>query len=109
MAEKTEFEEIFGDEFFVIDSENLDEINGRLYGFSINDGILVENENYNNQQELTGEGAYVYISIDNDTISIFQDFMGSYGLYLFTKNVWLGFKFNASVMFLLFFSQSFTK
>lgn len=86
MAEKTEFEEIFGDEFFVIDSENLDEINGRLYGFSINDGILVENENYNNQQELTGEGAYVYISIDNDTISIFQDFMGSYGLYLFTKN-----------------------
>lgn len=86
MSKKSEFEEYFGDEFFIIDSNSLYEINERLYGFAISEGILVENENYNNHYELTGEGAYVYINVDDDVISIFQDFMGSYGLYLFKND-----------------------
>lgn len=86
MYEKTEFEEIFGDEFFIMDSNNLEDISEMLYGFSIIDGMIVENENYDNHQQFTGEGAYLYIKVNDETISIFQDFIGSYGLYLFIKN-----------------------
>ena len=86
MSKINEFEEYFGEEFFIIDSYNLNEVNEKLYGFSITNGMLVENGNYADMQEFTGEGAYLYIKVSDNKISIFQDFLGSYGLYLFRDN-----------------------
>lgn len=71
-------------EFFVIDSNNLNEVESKLYGFGFKNGEIINNsENFDN--EATLEGAYVYVKDDKDTIIISQDFMGSYGLYLYKE------------------------
>ena len=83
--EKTEFEELFGDEFFVIDSNNIDSIKSRLYGYALSNEEVIEDVS-DIKDGVTGEGAYVYIDVNKDNVSIYQDFNGSYGLYLFRKD-----------------------
>ena len=83
--EKTEFEELFGDEFFVIDSNNIDSIKSRLYGYALSNEEVIEDVS-DIKDGVTGEGAYVYIDVNEDNVSIYQDFNGSYGLYLFRKD-----------------------
>lgn len=70
------------DEFFVIDSNNLNEINQKLYGYSIQDeNIIFNNEvDVNNLNE---NGSYVYVDVNDSEIKILQDFNGCYGLYLY--------------------------
>lgn len=75
-----EFEKYFNNEFFIIDSNSLNSIENKLYGFLFDIGIVTDCQNINN---VTGEGTYIYIKKVHDTIEIFQDFNGNYGLYLF--------------------------
>ena len=75
-----EFREYFNEEFFIIDSNNLDSIKTKLYGFSFDGKNIIMQNNIDN---LTSEGTYVYIKNENDQIRIIQDFNGGYGLYLF--------------------------
>lgn len=70
-------------EFFIISSDNLEEIQSSLYGFCYVDNKIVENVDDIGKNEPNGDGAYVLIKRNNNIISIEQDFIGSYGLYLY--------------------------
>lgn len=84
-TEKSEYEKLFGDEFFIIDSNNIYSLENKLYGYALsNDEVIYDASNI--KKELSGEGAYVYIDVRDNDISIFQDINGSYGLYLFRKD-----------------------
>lgn len=78
--------------FFVISSDNLDEVTPRLYGYAIFDE-KGDKENYNiyingavNNVPSHAVGTYINISRSDDTIKIQQDCNGGYGLYLFKSN-----------------------
>ena len=74
----------FDTNFFIIDSENLSSISTKFYGYYLNEnGLFCENNFDLNNSHLTGRGCYVFIHKKEDTITVSQDFMGSYGLYLF--------------------------
>lgn len=77
----------FLDEFFVIDSFNLDTIKSRLYGYCISDVGVVEDDNLDIVKDFQpdGTGAYVFVKQEGNSIHIEQDFNGCYGLYLFQK------------------------
>lgn len=78
-------------EFFIIDSENLNNIESNLYGFFINRHGVYNKTNYNREQffdNLVGRGCYVNIDVLQDSISIYQDFVGSYGLYLYKSETY---------------------
>ena len=74
-------------EFFVIDTNNLDSVQTKLYGYIIqNNGIIEEgNIEHLDNKDISGCGAYIYINRGKDSVTIHQDFNGSYGLFLFRK------------------------
>lgn len=77
----SEFEELFKDELFVIDSNNLNSYEKNFYGYAIvNNKIIFEIDDFD---LLDGTGAYIAIQETEDNITILQDFNGSYGLYLY--------------------------
>ena len=79
-----EFDKYYEDEFFIIDSNNIDSINSKLYGFAICDLEIVQN-----QEEITPDsncGVFINLKADDNEIRITQDFNGSYTLYLFKDN-----------------------
>lgn len=69
--------------FFVIESDSLDRVTEKLYGFAIRNGEIVEDIRKMEDGPLNGDGAYVCVRRQGNTIRIFQDFIGSYGLYLY--------------------------
>lgn len=79
----TEFDEISENNFFVIDSYNLDDIEGKLYGYSIQNNNFITNDDLQKDLELSKNGAYVYVEVGENKITISQDFNGSYGLYIY--------------------------
>lgn len=81
----SEFNELFDEDFFILDSNNLNKFKTNFFGYSIINNEIVFKESLINENELKGYGAYLFISSDNDYIHISQDFNGSYGLY-FYKN-----------------------
>lgn len=54
-----EFNEFFGDQFFVFDSNNLDGVSERFYGYMINKEGIIENHNVYDGIKLTGIGSYL--------------------------------------------------
>ncbi len=71
--------------FFVIDSESLSEVSTRLYGYTIiNDTLIEDGPDLGNAQPV-GDGAYVYVYRKGDRITITQDYIGSFGIYLFRE------------------------
>ena len=73
-------------EFFVIDRDNLESVKTRLYGYTIiNDQIITHTENLYSDQ-LTGLGAYLYVERKGNLVSIYQDFIGCYGLFIYKNN-----------------------
>ncbi len=76
------------DEFFIIDSENLKEVQSRFYGFSLQESGIYEQANMTPEamRALDGRGVYVSVEADEEQVSIRQDYNGSYGLYLYQKN-----------------------
>ena len=81
-----EFENLTKNEFFIIDSSNLNNVKSKLYGFAIADGKIIQNNEVSNETNIDGTGIYIYVKKIKNTIQIFQDFNGSYGLYLFKKD-----------------------
>ena len=71
--------------FFIIDSENLKEVQSRLYGFYIDENRVIFPENIDcyETMEVTGIGSYDLIIRESDQIRILQDALGSQGIYLF--------------------------
>ena len=72
-------------EFFLIDSNNLNSVKTRFYGYSIQDTGIYEENNLDEKAiaGLDGCGCYIYIKAESGKITIQQDFNGSYGIYLY--------------------------
>lgn len=72
------------DYFFVIDSDNLDCINTKLYGYGLNgDNLVLESKK--NYEGLSGMGAYIFVDAQDEFISLHQDYLGSFGLYVYAN------------------------
>ena len=74
------------DNFFIIDSNNLEGVESHMYGFSVSkEGIITDNYykkiGYYEEPEYTG--AFVMIRTMENEIKIHQDFHGSFGLYIY--------------------------
>lgn len=82
----SEFDNILENEFFIIDSNNLD-VETKLYGYIITENSIITNKDvpFDEEYDEMG-GSYVYLLNDNDELIIKQDIWGSYGLYLFKKD-----------------------
>lgn len=72
-------------EFFVIDSDNLKNVTSKLYGYYVDVAGIFENDNYNQITFDTcqGRGCFVNVIVSDTYIKIYQDFSGSYGLYIY--------------------------
>lgn len=73
-------------EFFLIDSEHLDEVKTHFYGYSVQSNGIFEQENFTKEaaDALDGCGAYLYVErLADGQIRIQQDFNGSWGIYLY--------------------------
>ena len=77
-----EFKELFGDEFFIITSDNLNNVKKKLYGFGFNNSELILDDS-NDFSNLNGIGSYVLVDVDEEFINISQDFNGCYGIYIY--------------------------
>lgn len=87
LAKEERSEDLFSveDNFFVITSDNLDEVQTRLYGWCIASGRVVTDAADLRGLELSPEGCYVLIERDGGSIALRQDAVGCYGLYLFRE------------------------
>lgn len=77
---------IIKENFFIIDSNNLDKIQSHMYGFSISrNGILTDNyyKLIGYYEEPEPEGVYIMIRKSKNEIKIIQDFHGNFGLYMY--------------------------
>ena len=82
----TEFDRIFGKEFFIIDSNNLQSVTSDLYGYAIQDNKIIQRDSINNDFAIDGFGTYVWVKVDSENITIFQDNTGAFGLYVYKFN-----------------------
>lgn len=73
----------FKDNFFVITSENIKKVEKKLYGYCVCEERIIDN--FDEITEIEGIGAYIFIDVDENTISIKQDYYQSYGLYLYSQ------------------------
>lgn len=83
---KAQENKLIDENFFIIDSNNLEEISPHLYGYIISkNGILTDNffKMIGHYEEPEPFGVYTMIRIINNNIIINQDYYGSYGLFLF--------------------------
>ena len=75
-------DKIIDDNFFLIDSNNLTSVKEKLYGYAIGENGIIQDENIGDN--ILGKcGAYVHVKVTDNYININQDFIGSYGLYLY--------------------------
>ena len=73
------------DVFFVIDSDHLEETRTAFYGFTfLNDAVIDSLEALKGQTP-EEDGAYVYLRREGNRLTITQDFIGSWGLYLYRQ------------------------
>ena len=70
------------DEFFIIDSNNLNSVKQRLYGFTLQNDEIIQDKQMNDDISLKSFGSYVFVNVTDDNIIISQDFNGCYGLYV---------------------------
>jgi asparagine synthetase B (glutamine-hydrolysing) len=70
-------------QFFIIDSDCLNEVEERFYGYTIVDNELVLDESFTDEDALEGFGAYLLVRNTQNEVRISQDFYGCWGLYLY--------------------------
>jgi hypothetical protein len=78
--------ELIKNNFFIIDSNNLEKIQSMMYGFSISKKGLLTNNYYRmigHYEEPGPNGVYIMIRKIGEEIKINQDFYGSFGLYIY--------------------------
>lgn len=80
-----EFEKNYEDEFFIIDSSNINSIKSKLYGFCIHDSNFIQNQDISHDFNFLDYGVFINVNVTDDEIKIYQDFNGSYGIYLFKQ------------------------
>lgn len=78
--------ELIENNFFVIDSNNLEKIQSIIYGFSVSKKGALTNNYYKklgHYEEPEPQGIYIMIRKMGEEIIINQDFYGSFGLYIY--------------------------
>ena len=72
------------DDLLIISAEDLEAVESRLYGFMVaDDGELVRDRVPERASEV---GCYVLVERDAGSITVRQDFYGSFGLYLWRSS-----------------------
>ena len=74
--------------FFVIDSEKLEKVKSRMYGFTISEkGILTDNyyKQLGKYEKPEPQGVYIMIRKIRNKIIINQDFYSNFGLYFYER------------------------
>ena len=77
---------IIEENFFVIDSDNLDSVDSHMYGFSISKSGIITDNYYKEKgyyEEPFSQGTYVMIRKIGNEIRINQDFCGCYGIFIY--------------------------
>jgi len=69
--------------FFLISSENLQDVETELFGYVISDCKIIYDKDDVVLDKLDGTGAYCYLLRKDSEISIYQDFAGCYGIYVY--------------------------
>jgi len=71
--------------FFVFCSDNLTSVQSKLFGFCVDTSGIIYDEDIINIDDFrpNGTGSYIYIKKDGNYINIYQDFIGSQGIYLY--------------------------
>ena len=84
--EKMNNNKLIEENFFIIDSNNLKFIVPHMFGFTVSKkGILTDNyyKKYGYNEEPEPIGAYVMIRKIGNEIRLNQDFLGSYGIFIY--------------------------
>ena len=84
--------------FFFLDSRNCADTVSALYGYCIIDGVICNRYEDLSGRQPTGAGAYVLITAEDGQITVQQDIIGCYGLYLYRKDGY--FALSNSLMYL---------
>ena len=74
--------------FFIIDSNNLENVTQHMYGYTITkNGFLTDNyyRKLGHYEEPGSLGVYIMIRLEGNEIRIKQDYYGSFGLYIFEE------------------------
>ncbi len=74
----SEFNNLLKEQFFIIDSNNIESMTDKFYGYILPNN----NENIINK----GNGSYIWIKEYNNILKIIQDFNGCYEIYLYKNN-----------------------
>ena len=75
--------------FFILDSNNLKNVQSHMYGFSVSkNGILTDNyyKQLGEYKEPEPQGVYIMIRNLGNDIIINQDIYGSFGIYIYENN-----------------------
>lgn len=80
-------EEIFDDNFFVFDSDHLSDVESRFIGYAIGDGCIYDSHQSAHAEipEEVVDGVFIVIRRTQDEITLRQDFIGCFGLYVFEQ------------------------
>ena len=73
----------FQNSFFLISSKDLESVETELFGFAIEDNKVIVHKEDIDVDKLDGTGVYCYVLREGNEISIYQDFGGCYGLYVY--------------------------
>ncbi len=75
------------DNFFIIDSDSLNEIKGRLYGYIFCPNTVLSNCEWPQDEEFNNDypGIYTFITADEEQVSIKQDRLCSQQLFLYRE------------------------
>lgn len=97
--------EFYNDNFFVVDLNNLSTVRPKLYGYAITaNEIYINSDNCNRVLPNDTCGAFVNITLTNNTLRIDQDYFGMYGLYLYKKDGY--FAISNSFLYLVYYLKS---
>lgn len=78
------------DKYFILDSKDLTRCTSRFIGYCLLDGEIIASLDDLQGRMPDGTGAYVFVKRDADTITIMQDSLGSYVLFLYEHgNNWV--------------------
>lgn len=90
--------------FFIIDSDNLEQIESHMYGFCVSKkGILTDNyyKEQGHYERPESQGVYIMIIKKGNELRLFQDYYGNFGLYFYENKNTKYFALSNSYLLLL--------
>ena len=103
MKKDSHMKELIEQNFFIIDSNNLEKIQSIMYGYSVSKKGILTNNYYKKlgyYEEPDPLGVYVMIRKIGEEIRIDQDFYGGFGLYIYENKNTGYFAFSNSFLLL---------